>query len=396
MEKLLKLVRNLFFENEIIQVILSKSKNKDDNELSKVRICPFYKKDELLYQFEYFQGKKVLHENMSSEDAIECIFRLVDTQFENLAIFSKNADYQVLTNKKGNIKIIKSNATKRLESASHNRKKEYILEENNPVDFLVYLDIMNKQGRVHDKKRDKFKQINKFLEVIEDSINDFEKEDIINIVDFGCGKAYITFALYYYLVKVKGNKVNIVGLDIKEDVIEFCNKVALELGYVGLKFEIGEIKDFNELNNVDMIVTLHACDTATDDALVKAVGWGSKVILSVPCCQHELFSKINNELMSPMLKHGLIKERLSALITDSIRVKLLEALGYSVSVVEFIDIEHTPKNLMIKAIKKSNKNNQKSMDEYKKFVEFWGVKPYLEKQLITNENNKIQKRNEIL
>ncbi len=382
MNELAQLMKDLICNNGLIQIVLSNVKKGVQKEYNKVNIAPFIKKEEIFYNIEYVYDKKVLHKNIRGEQLSDEVVELMKSYFKNTTIFSKDADYQVLTSKSGNVKIIKAKPTKKeTQIFDHNRKKQYILEENTYVDFLVYLEVMNKEGRIYDKRRDKFKQINKFLEIVEDAVKDMDNSKILNIVDFGCGKAYLTFALYYYLVKLKNYKVNIIGLDIKQDVIDFCNKVARELGYVGLKFEIGEIRNFTEIDSVDMMVTLHACDTATDDALIKAIKWNTKIILSVPCCQHELFNQIDNPIMKPLLKHGLIKERLSALITDSVRVKLLEAIGYNVAVIEFIDIEHTPKNLMIKAVKIRESMDDKLLAEYNSFKDFWGIYPHMEKYL---------------
>ena len=307
-------------------------------------------------------------------------------------IFSIEADYQILISKKGKVTILKKQATKNKIDLNHDRRKEYIIEEGIPCDFLIKLGVMNDEGKVYKKKYNKFRQINKFLEIVSDIVFKIEKNEIINIVDFGCGKSYLTFALYYYLKKILNLNVNIIGLDLKKDVIDFCNQLAKELEYRGLEFINKDIKNFDSLDTVDMVVTLHACNTATDEALIKAVSWNADVILSVPCCQHELFNKIESDVMKPMLKHGIIKERLSSLITDSIRVNILEILGYSTQILEFIDMEHTPKNMMIRAVK-SNKDKKESINEYKKFKKQWNLKDlYIEeriKKLLSIDLNKI-------
>lgn len=241
---------------------------------------------------------------------------------------------------------------------------------------------MNKEGKVFNKRYDKFKQINRFLELVEDVIPNIKSKETINIIDFGCGKSYLTFALYYYLVKILQLDVNIIGLDLKEDVIEFCNNVASELSYDKLKFIHGDIKDYKGINKVDMVVTLHACDTATDAALVQAINWNSKVILSVPCCQHEFYSKIQNPVLEPMLKHGIIREKLASLVTDSLRANILEIQGYNVSLLEFIDMEHTPKNILIRAIKSNTIDTVVAQEKYDEFKSFWKLEDiYIEKEI---------------
>lgn len=218
--------------------------------------------------------------------------------------------------------------------------------------------------------------------MIEDVIHKIDKNDTLEIIDFGCGKSYLTFALYHYLVEKLDIDVNIIGLDLKMDVINFCNEVAEDLDYGGLKFIHGDIKDYDSFSDVDIVITLHACDNATDAALVKAIDWNAKAILSVPCCQHEFFGKIENDTLEPMLKHGIIKEKLSSLVTDSLRGNILEIMGYQVQLLEFIDMEHTPKNILIRAIKSDTLDKKKALDSYTQFKKFWGLKDiYIEDEL---------------
>ena len=237
---------------------------------------------------------------------------------------------------------------------------------------------MTAQGKIVNAKYDKFKQINRYLELVSDCIPYLDKNKTIRIIDFGCGKAYLTFALYDYLVLKLGYNVEIVGLDLKENVIKFCSDLAQKLNYDDLRFEQGDIKGFDQFTNVDMVISLHACNTATDDALARAVNWGAKVILAVPCCQHELLKKIKNEAMIPMMKYGIIKEKLSSLITDSLRANVLEIMGYRTQVLEFIDMEHTPKNIMIRAFFEDNTNIDKVVRQYKQFKNEWQISPYIE------------------
>lgn len=216
--------------------------------------------------------------------------------------------------------------------------------------FLQDLGVMTKNGEIVRNKFDKFRQINRFLEFIEDVLPQLPKNREIKILDFGCGKSYLTFAMYYYLRELKAYDVRIIGLDLKKEVIEHCNQLAEKYGYIKLKFMEGNIADYTGADEVDMVVTLHACNTATDFALAKAVGWKAKVILSVPCCQHELNGQIQNEILTPIFSYGLIKERMAALITDAMRAEYLKKEGYDVQILEFIDMEHTPKNILIRAV----------------------------------------------
>ena len=265
----------------------------------------------------------------------------------------------VLISKKGKVtikkKILTDNVDKKID-LSHNREKQYILQEGTPVPFLVDLGVQTIEGKTVQSKSDKFKQINRYLEFIRDILPQLPKDKEISIIDFGCGKSYLTFALYYFLHEKQNLQVRIIGLDLKQDVIEHCNRLRTKYGYSGLQFLYGDISTYTGANQVDMVVTLHACDTATDYALYKAVKWGAKVILSVPCCQHELNRQIDNEMMKPLLKYGLVKERMSALITDAVRADLLENCGYETQILEFIDMEHTPKNILIRAIKKEQQD----------------------------------------
>ena len=246
---------------------------------------------------------------------------------------------------------------------NHNRKKQYILEEGTMVPFLRDLGVMTEEGKIVRTKFDKFRQINRFLEFIEDILPALSREREVTILDFGCGKSYLTFAMYYYLKELKKYDVHIIGLDLKEDVIRKCNGLAEKYGYEKLHFLCGDIAEYEGVQKVDMVVTLHACDKATDYALAKAVEWDAQVILSVPCCQHELNDQIQNKLLSPVLKYGLLKERMSALLTDGIRAELLESKGYSTQILEFIDMEHTPKNLLIRAVKTGRSRSGEALKE---------------------------------
>jgi SAM-dependent methyltransferase len=371
---------NEIFDDEIRFAVLSEIKKGTQRQYNKVQIKPFLKNEVVIYQFTYVYDKKVLHVNLEKDDAIIRVNALLQDYFNQCIAYGKTNDYHILSFE--NMKVKKSPPTKSAELVlSHDKKRDYILDANGGYEFLIRLSVMGADGKVLKSKFDKFRQINKYLELISECTSALPKFEKIRIVDFGCGKAYLTFALYYYLVEILHKDVEIFGLDLKEDVIIFCNDVAKDLHYDNLHFEKGDIKGFVNSEKVNMVVTLHACDTATDDAIVQAINWQSDVILTVPCCQHELFSKIQNNDLNLMTKHGIIKERLSSLITDSIRGQLLEASGYNVNIMEFISFEHTPKNILIKAIK-SGGFNAKAYEEYKQFAEFWSVSPYLESQLI--------------
>lgn len=379
-ESLNALIEQVINGRTLITATLSQLRSKGEVSYTKVQIKPVMLKSKLHYQFAYTIGQKVEHRNILAEQAAEEMMTILRTTFRQALFCTTEADYQVLVSKKYKVSILtKSPSKQEAPDLAHNRRKQYILDEGEPVPFLVELGIMNSEGKVLARKYDKFRQINRFLEMVEDVLGDLPSGRPLTIVDFGCGKSYLTFALYHYLAIRERRELKIVGLDLKADVIEHCSELAAKLGYSKLRFLVGDIAEYNELDQVDMVVTLHACDTATDAALEKAVRWGASVILSVPCCQHELFGQIENELMSPLLSHGILKERFSALATDAIRAKLLDLMGYRSQLLEFIDMEHTPKNILIRAVKGASGDNAVKWREYSAFRDFLGAKPYLER-----------------
>ena len=351
----------LINENMILAV-LSGCRRKDAP--SRVRIRPVEVKGEILYQASVPEGAKMLHRNYRREELVDFLKESLDGTYSQLQVQGRQADGGVLVSKKGKhtVKIKPHEVKENAKILSHNRVKQYILPQGKPVPFLVDLGVMTREGRVREAAYDKYRQINRFLEFIQDILPKLPKDREITIVDFGCGKSYLTFAMYYFFRELKGYQVKIIGLDLKEDVIRRCSRLAEEYGYDNLQFLQGDIAGYEGLEKADMVVTLHACDTATDFALAKAVQWDAKVILSVPCCQHELNGKIRNDLLAPVLKYGILKERMSALITDGIRANLLESAGYSVQILGFIDMEHTPKNLLIRAVKTGKKQSAESLD----------------------------------
>ena len=348
---------------EFLSAIISNPREKGG--IVKIKIRPVEHKDNILYQCEEHRNNQVFHHNLNEEEAAGYIENAMQ-EFKQMQMETRKFRYQVLVSKKGKM-------TRRLQTGrfkeidlSHNRKKHYILEEGKAVPFLQDLGVMTKEGEIVRTKFDKFRQINRFLEFIEDVLPELPKDREVTILDFGCGKSYLTFAIYYYLHELKGYDIRIIGLDLKTDVIYACNQLAKKYGYRKLKFMEGNIADYTGSDEVDMVVTLHACDTATDFALAKAVGWKAKVILSVPCCQHEVNRQIANETLAPLFSYGLIKERMAALVTDAMRAEYLKREGYDTQILEFIDMEHTPKNLMIRAVKTGKK---KSADELSRMTE---------------------------
>ncbi|MBD5486534.1 MAG: SAM-dependent methyltransferase [Lachnospiraceae bacterium] len=363
-EQLEKLLQETVDEG-LYQIILSNPRDKSG--AFKIKIRPVMVKGGLLFQQTTYEGKQVFHENLDQAAVIRHIEVVLESDFKQCEVSHRGCRAVVLVSKKGKMTISKKKIGStekeaeagRIVKLAHNRKKQYILQEGIPVPFLVDLGVQTSEGKIVHARYDKFKQINRFLEFIEDILPTLSKENTVHIIDFGCGKSYLTFAMYYYLHELRGYDVEITGLDLKEDVITNCNALSRKYGYDKLHFIKGDIAEYEEESTVDMVVTLHACDTATDYALAKAVEWDAKVILSVPCCQHEINRQIHNEALSPLLKYGIIKERLSALVTDALRANLLEASGYETSILEFIDMEHTPKNLLIRAVRKSGGDGNK-------------------------------------
>ena len=338
----------------------------DASTFSKTKIRPLLLKGELIFQAEEQRGKQAFHKNLNIDEAILYVENCLAYDFRQGEITSAKGKGTVLVSKKGKMTVKFKHQARILtrKTLEHNRKKQYLLPEGTPVPFLVDLGVMTKEGQIVHSRYDKYRQINRFLEFIEDILPQLDKHKENVIIDFGCGKSYLTFAMYYYLKELKGYPVRIIGLDLKEEVIRHCSELSIRYGYDKLSFTCGDIASYEGVDHVDMVVTLHACDLATDYALEKAVDWDAKVILSVPCCQHELNKQIKNPVLQPVLEYGLIKERMAALYTDAIRAQILEYTGYNTQILEFIDMEHTPKNILLRAV--SRKKNEISPAEEEK------------------------------
>lgn len=383
----LRAVLEEYLSEQLGQIILSNSKEKE--RVSKIKIRPVILKNRLFFQCTSYVGTKVLHENSTKEETIEYILEYFGKTFRQIEITTPGMQVTGLSSKRGNVMLKKKRMVqyenqKGMTELSHNRQKKYLIEEGSRVPFMEDLGVMSREGKIIRAKYDKFKQINRFLEFIEDIVPKLPTDRRVQIIDFGCGKSYLTFAMYYYLRILRNYDISIVGLDLKEDVIEHCNQLKDRYGYDRLTFVCGDISTYQEADTVDMVVTLHACDTATDYALAKAVRWKAAVILSVPCCQHELNGQIENELLKPVLKYGLLKERMSALLTDGIRANLLEQNGYDVQVLEFIDMQHTPKNILIRAVRKEGLTAAVSADA-RHLIEALHAEPMLDTLLQSNE-----------
>lgn len=382
----MKELQDLFqqtLNRDLIQMTLSSTV--DPARAEKVKVRPVLVRDELVFQETLYRGTQVFHTNFGSEELAARLTGYMGTLFKQAQISNAALEATVLVSKKGKVTIRRRQKShvaemdKPMPNLTHNRSKQYILKEGQPVDFLVGLGVQTPDGRIAKARYDKFRQINRYLEFIEDILDKLPSDKTLRIIDFGCGKSYLTFAMYYYLHILQGRDIRVTGLDLKADVIKNCNTLAERLGYDRLHFEQGDISSYQDADRVDMVVSLHACDTATDYALEKAVKWGAEVILAVPCCQHELNGQIHCDILQPILKYGVIKERMAALITDALRADLLEQQGYDTQILEFIDMEHTPKNLMIRAVKrKGMRPKTASID---KVTEFLQVNPVLKELL---------------
>ena len=377
MEDLNKVINEIISE-DIIKLVISNKVNKDVK-YNKITFALKGDSKKEYYQIEKYTDKQVFHENINKEILEEKVLEYLLENYKQLSAWSKDSIFDLKISKKGKIFLSKKKSdNKNIIKKSHNKEKNYILKEGMIIEPLIDLGVFTKEGKVVNSKYDKYKQINRFVEIIDDEIKKNDYKDL-TILDFGCGKSYLTFVLYYYFVKIKKINVKMIGLDLKEDVIKKCNDIAKRYNYENLHFELGDINGFKYNNKVDMVITLHACDTATDYALYNAIKWNTKMIFSVPCCQHELNHQMNAESLNILTRYGIIQERVAALMTDSVRANLLECVGYKTQLLEFIDIAHSPKNILIRGAKGkvSKEKREKSLNEVKDLMKEFNFKPTL-------------------
>ncbi|WP_370773188.1 SAM-dependent methyltransferase [Clostridium sp.] len=385
MEELKKALDEVF-KDEIIKVVISNKINKEIK-YNKISVNLKETNKGRFYQIEKFTDKQVFHENVNVESINEKIYECLNGAYKQLSAWSDNYTYDMKISKKGKVFLGKKKSdNSKVVKKGHNKEKNYILKEGMIIEPLIDLGVFTKEGKVVNSKYDKYKQINRFIEIIDDEIKKNNYKEL-TILDFGCGKSYLTFVLYYYFVKIKNINVKMIGLDLKEDVIKKCNEIAQRYKYENLHFELGDINGFKYNNKVDMVITLHACDTATDYALYNAVKWNSKMIFSVPCCQHEFNGQMKADELSILTKYGIVQERVAALMTDSVRANLLECAGYKTQLLEFIDISHSPKNILIRASKSniSKEKREKSLKEVNNLIETFNFNPTLY-SLLKNDN----------
>lgn len=396
MERLRQLLTETLNEN-LRQLMISNPRKKGSSDggcisASKIKVRPVLMAGEIKFQESRFVGTQVFHANYDKQSLTDIIIEEMKVSFGQLELETSKLRATVLVSKKGTVTIKKKqlqsanrkgeetaeNAVPVQDLLAHNREKQYILREGIPVPFLMDLGVQTKDGKIVKSKYDKFRQINRFLEYIQDVLPALPKDRKVSILDFGCGKSYLTFAMYYYLKVLNHYDIDIIGLDLKKDVIRKCNELKDKYGYDGLQFLEGDIRGYNDKEEVDMVVTLHACDTATDHAIARAIAWNAKVILSVPCCQHELNAQMECKELAPVLKYGLLKERMAALLTDGIRANLMEIYGYDTQVLEFIDMSHTPKNILLRGVQsKGFRKKKTSLTDVENMMEMLHTKQTL-------------------
>ncbi|NOX54726.1 MAG: SAM-dependent methyltransferase [Planctomycetes bacterium] len=347
------LISEALEDQTCLLLVLSKVRRGVTADLKKVTVRPVAVGGRRKYQLTRQLGTQQTFENLEPETAAERVISLLRTTFEHCHLFTVDADYTIRIQRDGSIKIKRKPPSRQPESLDHDRAKNYLIPDGLPCPFLVEIGVMTSDGRVGASKYNKFRQINRFLELVDDIVPYLPGGGTVHVVDVGCGKSYLTFALHHLLTVIHRRRVRIVGLDRNESVIRDVRRVAERLECEGLDFLSGDIADYQPTGPVHLVVSLHACDTATDDAIAKAVRWQVPVILAVPCCQHELAPRIHAEPLEPIHRHGLLHERFAALATDALRAAVLDLCGYKTQVTEFIDIEHTAKNVLIRAVRRA-------------------------------------------
>jgi SAM-dependent methyltransferase len=380
MNEVEQLVEELVGSGELTGATLSNPRRSDPSGYARVTVRPVQVRGERRYQWTYHYATRSTNENLTPEETGRRLARLLGGEFRQGLLQGPSADHQVLAGGR-TAKLLRHPPTRPVMGSEHDRRKRHLLPEGTPVPFLVELGVMTRDGKVVARRRDKFRQVNRFLELVEDVLPSLPAEGTLTVVDFGSGKSYLTFALHELLHGVHGRSVDLVGLDLEQDVVEHCAAIAERLGCEGLRFEVGDIAGYRGRDSVDLVVSLHACDTATDAALERAVRWEAQVILAVPCCQHELHDQIRSDELAPLLRHGVLRERFAADVTDAVRAQLLGLVGYDVQLVEFVELEHTPKNVLIRAVRHPGRSLGRRADEYRELKQALGLDPYLERAL---------------
>lgn len=362
---------NNIFKNKILKFVISNNHGEYIKITGERRNSGFF--------IEKLTKKQAFHQTIASENIADYCSDFIEKGFRQLNAWDEDTEYSLKVSKKGKILTgtNKSSLAPKV-SDDHNRQKSYLLKEGTIIDPLIDMGIFTKEGKIVKSMYDKYRQINKFIEFIDDAVDKANLESI-NIIDFGCGKSYLTFVVYYYFTFIKKININMVGLDLKDKVIEKCNIAAQKYGYDKLTFKVGDINGYTTQVPIDMVISLHACDTATDYALYNAICWDAKMIISVPCCQHELCKQLESDSLPIIQRYGIIKERTASLMTDAIRANLLEYCGYKTQLLEFVDLTHTPKNILIRAIKSniSSKHKEKMLREVNELISCFNLEPTL-------------------
>ena len=373
-------------QQKCIAVVVSKPFDKQAV-VQKLSIRRIVIRDETRWQVSMREAQRETHENVTDVELIERLDKAFPADYVNAVVFTDDADFQFRAKRNGKVKVIKGKPTRTPEVAEHDRTKKYLIPDGVPCPFLEAIGVMSRAGKIHKSKFAKFRQINRFLEFIND-VADALPNDEINIVDFGCGKSYLTFAMHHFFHNIQGMACNIVGLDLKEDVIRDCQSIANSLGLTGIDFQVGDVHRLDCERRVDLVVSLHACDTATDATIAQAIRWDARVLLSVPCCQHELAAQMSHDTLIGVTEHGILKERFAAIATDALRAKLLEHHGYQTTVMEFIDMEHTAKNLLIRSIRSSmsSERKQQAVEDFTVLKKQLMVDDFALERLLGNEN----------
>lgn len=353
MDEFLAALRESIEEANFAQLVLSRPVTRAANEAVRVKVRPVRIRGGLRYQWASQVGKQELHDNLEADQLQERVAGQLGRVFRDAHLFTLKGNLELRVNRRGKARLTRTAPTAQTVVADHDREKPYLIPEGTPCPFLQAIGVMTPQGRVKAKSYGKFRQINRFLELVNDVYDELPAAGTLQIVDFGCGKSYLTFALHHLFTVVHERSVRIVALDREASVIETCSATASDLGYSDIEFHQGDIADYEADGSVHLTVALHACDTATDDALAQAVAWRSQVILAAPCCQHELNSRLDSEPLELLTRHGILRERFAALATDALRASALEQAGYRTQVIEFVDLEHTAKNLLIRAVRRN-------------------------------------------
>jgi len=385
----LQAISDSLTSGDCLLLVLSRKRRGPKDGFTKVSVRPVVVRKNAAYQFTFHFANRVTHENFEPGPAAKRAVRLLEKSFEDAALYTTTADYSIRADGDGSFRSKAGPPTKAPAPApAHNRSKEHLIPEGVPCPFLVEVGVMTPAGQVKSSMTHKFRQINRFLELVNDIVPSLGTEGRLRVVDFGCGKSYLTFALYHLLTEIHGREVQIVGLDRKRDVVRNCSDLARRLNCAGLEFRVEDIADHEETSPVDLAVSLHACDTATDAALAQAIRWKSRVILAVPCCQHEFAGQLKGREIAPLIGHGILRERFAAIATDALRSLVLEIAGYATQVVEFIDMEHTAKNILIRAVKRQHADNRQRalhLEEYRALKTLLGIEPPAIEQALGSE-----------